>query len=237
MRLYNIASGTLLLLPIINFALAAPVPENSGAGVDVVQIPRDVINALGKRVGEEDIVKMGAEIFDSSGKSAESSSAHASGSSSSAQPETGHMPTNDAQPGPPPPPPHPNPEHGPPNPGSTSTAPAPDSFDQRINKAWVAHNAAFSKDPTPAAAHLPAPATGSFDDRITAAWDKHYDTFQKGGTDTAHPLPQSSGSSAATDAGHEPSSPVAGSFDDKMNKAWGDRYNTFLQKGAQDTNF
>jgi len=106
-------------------------------------------------MGGEELEKVGAEIFESSGKSAESPSAHMSKSSSPAPPEPENGSTN-------------NLEHGPSNP--SSTAPVPDSFDGRINKAWLKHNAAFLKEGTPA----PAPMSGSFDDRITSTWDKHY---------------------------------------------------------------
>jgi len=57
MRGYNIVSGILLVLPIINFAVAAPalLPEKRQAGVDMAHIPEDAVTMLGKRVnpGEE----------------------------------------------------------------------------------------------------------------------------------------------------------------------------------------
>jgi hypothetical protein len=55
MRLYYIVSGILLILPIIDFAAAAPVPVKKGlhARVDVVHIPMD---AMMKRGGELDKV-------------------------------------------------------------------------------------------------------------------------------------------------------------------------------------
>jgi len=51
MRRYEIVSGTLLILSVIDFALAAPVlvQEKREACVDVVHIPRDVISVMGKR--------------------------------------------------------------------------------------------------------------------------------------------------------------------------------------------
>jgi hypothetical protein len=51
MRLYYPVSGILLVLPIINFALAAPVvvQEKRQAGVDVVHILEDAVPMLGKR--------------------------------------------------------------------------------------------------------------------------------------------------------------------------------------------
>jgi len=51
MRRHYIASGILLILPIIDFAVAAPalVREKLQAGVDVVRIPEDAVTTLGKR--------------------------------------------------------------------------------------------------------------------------------------------------------------------------------------------
>ena len=56
MRRYYIVSGILLTLPIISFAVAAPVlvQEKHQAVVDVVHIPEDVITMLGKRGDELD---------------------------------------------------------------------------------------------------------------------------------------------------------------------------------------
>ena len=53
MRRYYIVSGIILILPIINFAVAAPVPvqEKLQADVDVVH-PEDSMTMLGKRVDE-----------------------------------------------------------------------------------------------------------------------------------------------------------------------------------------
>jgi hypothetical protein len=54
MRPYYIASGILLILPIIDFAVAAPalVKEKPQAGIDVINIPEDPITVLRKR-GDE----------------------------------------------------------------------------------------------------------------------------------------------------------------------------------------
>src|SRR5258708_36865384 len=54
MRRYIIVSGILLILSIIDFALAAPVlaQEKCQACVDVVGIPEDAMTTLGKRGGE-----------------------------------------------------------------------------------------------------------------------------------------------------------------------------------------
>jgi hypothetical protein len=56
MRRYDIVSGILLILSIIDFALAAPVfvQEKRQAWVDVMHIPKDVITVFGKR-WEEDL--------------------------------------------------------------------------------------------------------------------------------------------------------------------------------------
>lgn len=55
MQRYNIVTVILLILPIIDFDLAAPVlvlPEKRRAGVDVVYIPEDAISTSGKRGNE-----------------------------------------------------------------------------------------------------------------------------------------------------------------------------------------
>ena len=57
MRRYYIVSGILLVLPIIDFAAAAPalVAEKCQAGVDVALIPEDAVTVLGKRAGTEEL--------------------------------------------------------------------------------------------------------------------------------------------------------------------------------------
>ena len=57
MRRYSIVSGILLVLPIIDFAAAAPalVVEKRQAGVDVALIPEDAVTVLGKRAGTEEL--------------------------------------------------------------------------------------------------------------------------------------------------------------------------------------
>ena len=94
MRRYDIVSGILLVLSIIDFALAAPVlvQEKRQAGVDVVHIPKDVITVLGKRTDEQ-LPKLMEQLF--MGKTEESAGAHAS--SSSAPPGPGHVSTDVAQ--------------------------------------------------------------------------------------------------------------------------------------------
>ena len=94
MRRYNIVSGLLLILPFIDFALAAPVlvQEKRQAYVDVVHIPKDVITVLRKR-GFDDLEKLVEDFFNTGVKPPiESSDAHAS--SSSAPPGPDHGSTN-----------------------------------------------------------------------------------------------------------------------------------------------
>ena len=161
---------------------------------------RDVITALGKRVGEGELEKAAAEIFDTSGKSAESSDAHVS--SSSATPAPDHGPVNE-----PPLPPTPNlesstanPEHASVDPSSaSSSAPMPESNDERITKMRNAHYDAFSKQGT--MVHEPASnpasstadhasegpsspsstAQGSFDNQVKAGWASRYNKFLEEG--------------------------------------------------------
>jgi hypothetical protein len=63
MRRYNIVPLILLILFIINFALAAPVliPEEKKVYIDVGHVPKDVITVLGKR-GDE--LNKWAKLFD-----------------------------------------------------------------------------------------------------------------------------------------------------------------------------
>jgi len=63
MRRYNIIPLILLILSIINFALAAPVliAEKCHSCVDVVHVPKDVVTVLGKR--GDDFEKL-AKLFD-----------------------------------------------------------------------------------------------------------------------------------------------------------------------------
>src|SRR6266566_1448456 len=98
MRWYDTVSGILLILSVIDFALAAPVlvqeKQKRQACFDVVHIPRDVITVLWKR-GDEELEKLAEEYFKTSGKPVESSDAHAS--SSSAPPGPDHGSTNMVQ--------------------------------------------------------------------------------------------------------------------------------------------
>ena len=60
MRRYDIVSGILLILSIIDFASAVPVvvQEKHQARVDVVHIPKDVITVLEKRGKEDELEKL-----------------------------------------------------------------------------------------------------------------------------------------------------------------------------------
>ena len=81
MRRYDLVSGILLILSIVDFALAAPVSaqEKHQENADVVHVPtEDVINVLGKR-WEEDLEKLGEEFLKTGGKLVESSSSVPSG--------------------------------------------------------------------------------------------------------------------------------------------------------------
>ena len=65
-RYYDIVTGILLILSIIDFTLAAPVlvQEKRQAHVDVAHVPKDVITVLEKRLGDG-IEKASDEIFKS----------------------------------------------------------------------------------------------------------------------------------------------------------------------------
>jgi hypothetical protein len=138
MRRYDIVSGILLILSIIDFAIAAPilVQEKRHASVDVVHIPKDVITVLGKR-GEEDLAKLAEEFAKTWGKPIDSSGAHTSSSSAPAGPD--HESTDVMQG------PAPNPASSTANPGllmepssPSSTAAIPDSYGDlyNYNAAW-----------------------------------------------------------------------------------------------------
>ena len=95
MRRYDIVLGILLILSIIDFALAAPVlvQEKRQARVDVVHIPRDVITVLWKR-GEEELAQLTEEYFNQL-ESVSPQAAHASSSSVPLGP--GHYLANEEQ--------------------------------------------------------------------------------------------------------------------------------------------
>src|SRR6266849_8179391 len=89
MRRYDIVSGILLILPIIDFTLAAPVPvqEACRACADAVHIPEDMITVLGKRA--KDPVDLEEFFHSMLGQQEESSASHASSSSAPSEPVHG----------------------------------------------------------------------------------------------------------------------------------------------------
>ena len=91
MRRYDIVFGILLILSIIDFALAAPVPvqeKREARVVDVVHILKDVTSILGKR-GNEEVERLLAEFFDAMGKPVDSPDTHTSSISPPPEPEHG----------------------------------------------------------------------------------------------------------------------------------------------------
>ncbi|KAF8502832.1 hypothetical protein F5888DRAFT_1800388 [Russula emetica] len=139
MRRYDIVSGILLILSIIDFALAAPVlvQERRQAGIDMAHIPRNVITVLGKR-GDDELEKLAEDYFKTGGKPVDSSGAHAPSSSApsdSAPPGPDHGSTNVVQS------PAPNPASSTANPdplieGPSSTAALQGSWEYHFNAAW-----------------------------------------------------------------------------------------------------
>ena len=101
MRRYFIASGVLLVLPVVNFAIAAPVlvQETRQTGVDVVHMPEGAITMLGERGELDDLEELLRMYEERLPKQAESSASHPSSSSPPPLP-------------PPAPPPAPPPDHG-----------------------------------------------------------------------------------------------------------------------------
>ena len=109
MRRYDIVSGILFILSIIDFALTAPVlvQEEHQARINMVHIPKDVITMLGKRADEIDDFE---KLLKSLETPDESSEAHASSSSvslgpdhassSSAPPMPDHASSSSKPPGP-----------------------------------------------------------------------------------------------------------------------------------------
>ena len=85
MRLYHIVSGILFILPIIDFAVAAPVlvQEKRQPPVDVAQMPENAINTLGKRGKEFDEL---LSVFENHFPEPESSGARPSSGSPSSGP-------------------------------------------------------------------------------------------------------------------------------------------------------
>src|SRR6266852_1373579 len=89
MRQYDMTFGILLVLSIINFALAAPVPvqKKPQTCVDVLHTPRDVTTVLEKR-GDEELEKLTEEFF---------RGAHVSSSSAQQGPGREGVSMNDVQ--------------------------------------------------------------------------------------------------------------------------------------------
>ena len=89
MRQFDIFSGILLILSIIDFALSAPVlvQEKHQACADVVHIPKDVISVLGKR--GDTVVDLLDDFHEAAEEQAESSKAHPSSSSAAPGPVHG----------------------------------------------------------------------------------------------------------------------------------------------------
>jgi hypothetical protein len=87
MRRYDIVAGILLILSIVDFALAAPilVQEKHQERVDVANAPRDVtVTTMLRKRWDEELEKLGeeaAQYFKTSGKSIDSSGTHPSSSS------------------------------------------------------------------------------------------------------------------------------------------------------------
>ena len=86
MRRYNIVFGSLLILFIIDFGLAAPVLVQEKRH-DLVQIPKDVRTLFGKRAGDEDIAKLAQDYLETGGKSSDTNAL-----SNSAPPVPDHGP-------------------------------------------------------------------------------------------------------------------------------------------------
>ena len=92
MRRSDIIFAILLILSVIEFALAAPVQvqEKGQAWVDVDHIPRDMMTVLRKR-GSDDMEKLVEALFGTWDKPVESSDAHALSSSAPPVPDHGSM--------------------------------------------------------------------------------------------------------------------------------------------------
>jgi hypothetical protein len=100
MRRYYIVSRLLLILPIIGFAVAAPVlvQEKRQTHVDVGNIPGDAITMLGERGELDDLNEMLLMYEKHFAEQAESSAAHTSSSSPPSGPDHGWTLTNLRQP-------------------------------------------------------------------------------------------------------------------------------------------
>ena len=112
MRRYDVVSGAIFILSIVDFALAAPVlvQEKRQASADVVHIPKDLISVLGKRGDTVTVDNLLDEFYKAMEGQAESSNAHASSSSVPSGPDHGSTRVVQAPP---------------PNPASSTTNPDP----------------------------------------------------------------------------------------------------------------
>ena len=90
MRRYEMLSGILFILSIIEFGLAAPVSAQEKRQPCIDMIPNDVTAVLGKRAGEvDDIEKLIEKYFTPGQEPIESSDASASPSSAPPGPDHG----------------------------------------------------------------------------------------------------------------------------------------------------
>jgi hypothetical protein len=132
MRRYYIVSGILLIPPIIDFAVAAPVlvQEKRQAGIDVVRTSEDAITMFGKR-GDDELNELWLKLFGRPEsyflpKPEESPAAHPSSSSPPSGPADGSM---DVEQPPPSIPEEPSPVSGPDH--------ASPSLGNELNELWV----------------------------------------------------------------------------------------------------
>ena len=133
MRRYGVVSGTIFILSIIPFVLAAPVLVQEKRQA-YVEIPKDVISVLGKR--GDTVGDLLDEFHKAMVEQAEWSKAHASSSSVSSEPDYGSTGVVQA------PPPNPGSSTASSNPlmessGPSAAAPLQGSWEiNRFNAAW-----------------------------------------------------------------------------------------------------
>ncbi|KAF8502830.1 hypothetical protein F5888DRAFT_1800383 [Russula emetica] len=157
MRRYDIISGILLILSIIDFALAAPVlvQEKRPAGIDVAHIPKGVITVLGKRgPGDDELEKLAEEYLKTGGKPVDSSDAQALSSSApsgSAPPGPDHGSTNVVQS------PAPNPASSTANPDPLIEGPSSTAALQGDDAVHIPSLTEYGSDHELTGAHAPLP--------------------------------------------------------------------------------
>ena len=178
MRRYDIVSGILLILSIIDFALAAPVPvqEKRQTCVDVVHIPKDVTTVLEKR-GDEELEKLAEEFFKTWGRPIDSSESHASSSSAPLGPD--HGSTNVVQS----PAPNPLAASSTANPSllmepssPSSIAPMSGSFEDPFNAAWDKDKAYSDKGSDTSLEPLFTPGSSGYGSDNELEWATAYAT-------------------------------------------------------------